>query len=532
MRSDSRDDKHVLAHLKAENEYVKAVLSDTEGLQTTIFKEMKGRIQETDQSAPLRKAGYYYYSRTVQGQQYRIHCRRRLPPSQETSDPRVHDTMSLDEREVILLDENKAASSGGHKFYMTSGIVMSPAHTLMAWGEDTTGNEMYTLRVRCVDTGRVLTTKPIPNTSGSVAWASDNKTLFYVTKDKLDRPDKVWKHVLGTDPKDDVLVFHESDDAFYVGIHRDRSGEMIMIHAGSAITSYVQYIPADKPNTPPRVVLPKVQDVEYDASYRGGSFWVLRRTPATPNSEVLVCSPSGNDGGGDGMRISVAVPHDAATKIEDILVSSTHLCVFKRNQGLQGATAYKLGFRGLGVPSLPLTDGLDFNMPEEAYELSAGAQGDFTTSVLRLVYTSLTTPTTWYDADMNTGEIVAKKETPVLGGFDRKNYMTKRIWTESHDGVKVPMSILYRKDRAKLDGSDPLLLDAYGAYEISNDPWFDHQKLSLVDRGFTFAIAHVRGGGEMGRHWYEHGKYLKKKNTFYDVIACAEHLIKTKYTSA
>ncbi|CAG9465300.1 unnamed protein product [Pedinophyceae sp. YPF-701] len=522
LRDDDRKDPAVLKQLDAENAYQKAVMAHTEKLQEDIFKEMRGRIQEADQSATLRDGPYYYYTRTLEGKQYRVHCRRAVPEAAAARAPDVADVMDESVPEEVLLDENAVAAK--YKFYMTRGVSVSPDHKYMAWGEDTVGGEKFDLHVKEIATGREVLKRPITATSGNVAWASDNKTLFYVTKDKLDRPEKVWRHIIGTDPSEDVVVFHEKDDAFYVGISRARSGAVIYISAGSAVTSYEMYVPADRPLEEPKIVMEKKQDVEYDVRHRGGEFWVVVRDEQRPNSEVVVMPM------GDPSKAKVAVPHRADVKIEGISLSQGHVAVFQRVNGLQTAEIFKLGDPDAATP-LPLSGGSVVSLPEPSYELDAAAQGDFESPVLRLAYTSLATPLSVMEVDMNTMQREVKKVTPVLGGFDADKYETRRLWATSHDGTKVPISVVFRKDLAKLDGSDPLLLDAYGAYEIPNDPWFAQQRLSLIDRGFTFAIAHVRGGGEMGRNWYEDGKYLKKKNTFLDVIACGEHLVHEKYTN-
>jgi oligopeptidase B len=538
LRDDDRKNKDVIAHLNAENTYTKNVMADTEILQETLYKEMRGRIQEADQSAPQRFHGYWYYTRTEEGNQYAVHCRRALPDNLHSSPPSENDTMDASSApEEIILDENEEAK--GHDFYMVGGFEVSPDHTLVAYGVDLKGNESYELRVKDLASGKQLLSKPIPDTAGNFAWAADNKTLFYVTKDKLDRPFKVWRHVLGGgDGSVDELVYHEEDEAFYIGISSSRSEKMLYIHSGSAVTSDVRMLAADNPTGEWNIVLPRKENVEYSVDDRGDQIFITIRDTERPNSEVLV-APISNP-----TAATVVIPHRADVKLGHIEVSSEFLVAFEREKGLQQAVIYSLPVLNTGEPApvavkeegednmnSPLGKGKPITFQEPTYELSAGSQGDFNSPLLRFHYTSLTTPDTVYDYNMKTGQRAVKKVQPVLGGFDRTKYKTERLWATAPDGVQVPISIVYRTDLVKLDGTDPMLLDAYGSYEISNDADFRSSRLSLIDRGFVFGIAHVRGGGEMGRTWYEDGKYLKKKNTFTDFISCAEELISKKYTS-
>ncbi|KAL4433270.1 hypothetical protein ABPG77_003318 [Micractinium sp. CCAP 211/92] len=519
LRDDDRKDPAVIAHLEAEAAYTKAVLADTEELQEQLYREMRGRIQEADQSAPVRFQKYFYYTRTEEGKQYAVHCRRALPAG--AAPPTEADTMDESVPEEVLLDENEEAKK--HQFYMVGGFEESPDHSMVAWGEDTTGNEKYTLRVKDLATGKQLLARPIPDTAGNVAWA-DNKTLFYVTKDALDRPHKVWRHVIGSDPSDDVCVYCEDDESFYIGISRSRSERLLYIHSGSAVTSDVRYLPVDDPRGEWRVVLPRRSETEYSVEDRGGHLLITVRDQARPNSELLVAPMA------DPTATTVLLPHREDVKLEHVEVGQEYLASFERRQGLQQAVIYKLPPGG-AMPT-ELVGGEPIKFDEPAYELSCGSQGDFDSPVLRMHYCSLKSPDQTLDFNMATGARAVKKVQPVLGGFDPSKYTTERLWATAQDGTRVPISLVYRTDLAKLDGSDAMLLDAYGSYEICNDPDFRSTRLSLIDRGVTFAIAHVRGGGEMGRRWYEDGKYLKKRNTFTDFIACAEHLIAHKYTSS
>lgn len=521
LRDDARKNKDVVAHLNAENDHVKFVLADTEELQGLLYKEMRARIQEDDTSASQRVQGHWYYNRTLQGQQYAVHCRKKLAaldePYLETSTP------DETQPEEILLDENLEAQK--YTFYMVGGFSVSPNEQFLAWGEDTKGNESYTLRVKDLTTGKELLTKPIPETAGNFVWANDNKTLFYVTKDELDRPYKVWRHEIGTDSsQEDSLIFHESDESFYVSIIRTRSEELLVINSGSAITSESRILSADDPRGDWRIVLERQHDVEYSVDHRGDQLILIMRDASRPNQEVLVLPLRDLHS-----LPTVIMPHRDDVQIESIEVSKDHLVSFERCEGLQQAVIYHL--QG-SIKPLDSREGQHIQFDEPAYELNSSDSGDFESPILRFHYTSLTTPDTTVDFNMETGTRCVKKVQAVLGGFDSSAYKTERLWAiNGEDQVKVPISLVFRKDLVTLDGTDPLLLDAYGSYQICNDPDFRSTRLSLIDRGFIFAIAHVRGGGELGRQWYENGKYGKKKNTFSDLIACAEHLIAQNYTS-
>jgi len=522
FRDDERKDPDVIAHLESETKYCKAALADTEELQEELYKEMRGRIQEDDETVPVRDGGFYYYTRTIKDTQYRVHCRRKVPDPSKP--PSIAEKMDKEAEEEILLDENKESSK--HSFYMVGAFEVSPNNKLLCYAEDTQGGEKFTLYVKDLESGRQLLKKPIHDTAGNAVWANDNKTLFYVTKDKLDRPFKVWRHTVGSAPGSDELVYHEEDEAFYVGVQRSRSEEYIFISSGSAVTSESLFLHANNPSGTFQSVLPRVNDVEYDVTHRGSSFYITLRDKERPNSELLVSSVEAP------ATTAVLLGHRKEVKIEGVSVCKDYLTMFERKKGLQVATVYGLPADGSAPKSLAPWDGREVAMDQPAYELGAGAQGDFDSGVLRLVYSSLATPTTVMDVDMVSMEREVKKVQPVLGGFEQAKYKTLRLWAAAPDETAVPISLVYREDLVKLDGSDPMLLDCYGSYEICNDPYFSSTRLTLIDRGFIFAVAHVRGGGEMGRFWYEDGKFLKKKHTFTDLIACSEHLIREKYTSA
>ncbi|KAG1666918.1 hypothetical protein FOA52_005978 [Chlamydomonas sp. UWO 241] len=534
LRDDDRKNADMLKHLAAENAYTKAVLADTEPVQEELYKEMRARIQEADQSVPVRHGRYFYYTRTLEGAQYKIHCRRPVPAGAGAST----EVEAMDESlaEEVLLDENKRKADKGFTFYMVGGLEMSPDDKLMAWAEDTTGNERYTLHVMDVASGKEVM-EPITGMDGDAVWGADNETLFYVTKDEQERPFKVLRHKLGA--KEHVTVFEEPDDAFFVGIDKSRSEKIIFIGCGSAVTSEYRFIHADKPESEFTVVLPRVNDVQYEVRHHDTHMYLTLRDKARPNSELLVASlvdvqaAAAARAGGNAAALpalTVLLPHDDAVKLECVSVSARHTVVFKRVDGLQRASVHSLPAGG-SPPATLASGGEEIAFEEPSYTLGPGSQGDFSSSVVRLQYGSLATPNSVIDFNMTTGKRSVKKVQPVLGGFNKDDYVTERQWATSHDGTKVPISIVYKKDAVKLDGTDNCLLYGYGSYEICIDPWFSSDRLSLLNRGFVFAIGHIRGGGEMGRLWYENGKYLKKKNTFLDFIACAEHLIAEKYTS-
>jgi len=541
LRDDDRKNRDVISYLKEENEYTKALLADTEALQSTLVKEMRGRIQEADTTAPVRKGSWLYYSRTDEGKQYRKHCRRPLKGGADAAArPASVDDVADDAAgaEEVLLDEDaEAAALGKDAFFSVKAAKTSPDGTALAWTADTTGGEKYTLRVRCLTTGRDLLRQPIASTAGEVAWASDSKTLFYTTKDELDRPEKVWRHRIGDDSAKDHCVYHETDGQFYVHVKRSLCGSLIVATAGSAVTSETRVLRADVPESDFVVVRPREDDVEVEvvgtapraagAAGMSSGLVVVLRDKARPNSEVLLCPAAG----APDADWTPLIPHRADVKLEDALVLADHLCVMERLNGLQTATVHPLP-RSAPPPTGPLdaSKARSVAFDEPSFELTLGAQGEWDSTALRLDFSSLKTPHTTLDVDLRDLETLTRhpRWTQTVPGYDSSQYSTRRTWAMAKDGTRVPISVLYRTDKARLDGTDPILIDCYGSYEIPNDPWFSQQRFSLVDRGVSFAIAHVRGGGELGRRWYEDGKFLAKMNTFTDLVACAEHLVSEK----
>jgi oligopeptidase B len=526
MRDDARKSARVLAHLAAENAYTEAAMADAAATVEAIAAEMRAAIQEADEAAPLRKGGWWYYWRTEEGKQYRVSCRKRVG-ADEAAVVNEASVPPPGAKEEVILDEN--AEAAGHDFYMAAGATVSPDGSLLAWGVDTTGDEQYTLRVRDLASGADVLAKPIGRTAGNYAFSADGSVLFYTTKDALDRPHKVWRHVLGDDPARDTCVWHEEDEAFYVHVGRSRDDSTLLISAESALTTEVAVLDAATPHGEWTIAFPRCHDVQYDVGARAGQLVYLVRDAARPNSE-LVAGPAA-DPLGPGAR--VLVPHSPSEKIEDFVVGASFVAVFKRVDGLSQCFVYKV------APGSHLTGhlkkGSRVAFADPTYELGAGPQGDWASPVLRLSYSSLTTPASTIDLDTGTGRKATKRVAPVLGGFDPANYVSERLWATSADGTRVPVSLVYRADLRAAGGGapQPLLLNAYGAYEICSDASFGYtqNRLPLLDRGFIFAIAHARGGGELGRAWYESGKFGRKQSTFADVVACGRFLVDAGFTT-
>eukprot|EP00898_Chlorokybus_atmophyticus_P006304 jgi/Chlat1/6675/Chrsp49S09077 len=519
MRDDARQDPEVLDYIVAENTHTERVLSDTAELQEELYKEMRSRIKEAEQSVALRDGPFYYYDRMEEGKQYRVHCRRRIPegaPALRLGEA-LYDVTT--EPEEILLDENERAAA--HEYYVCGDAAVSPDHQVLAIMEDTAGGEKYTLRVKDLATGEFLSTR-VENCAGDVMWANDNRSLFYLTLDDIDRPHKLWRHTVGTSSTEDVCVYHEDDEQYHVSIGKSESEKYLFVSSNSTITSEAWFISADRPQDAWQVILPRVHGTDYSVSHTADHFFITLRTDDSVNS-VLCVAPVAEPS-----NLRTILPHRTHVKLEDVQTFAQHVAVSEREGGLQHISVYRLD--DLLNNDSPLEKGTRISFPEEAYSLSS-EESCFKSSLLRFEFNSLKTPATVVEYDMNTHERAVLKTQAVLGDFDASLYKTVRRWATAEDGVRVPISIVFREDVVRLDGSDPLLLDGYGSYEACSDPYFSSTRVSLLDRGFIFAIAHIRGGGEMGRAWYEDGKLLHKKNTFTDFIACAEYLINNRWTS-
>jgi oligopeptidase B len=505
----NKDDPETIAYLEAENAHTEDATAHLSTLRETLFDEIKLRTRETDLSVPTRKGGFWYYTRTVEGKQYGIHCRRAVAIG-EVDPPSTEDGAALAGEEV-LLDGNELAE--GRKFFALGTFDISPDGRWLAYSTDFDGDERFTLRIKDLLTGEVLPDE-VPNTFYGSAWSADGSTLFYITVDEAWRPNRVWRHVRGTAAAEDAVVYSEPDERFWVGVDLTRSEKFIIIDVHSKITSEVHVIPADQPLSPPRVITPRRQGVEYSVEHHGHRFIILHNDDA----EDFALAYTSVDTPGAWAPL---VEHEPGTRLLQVDAFSRHMVVSLRRNGLTGLRVMRLD----GGPAY------DIDFPEPLFSVGPDANPEYETATFRLHYGSLVTPESIYDCDLETGELTLRKRKPVLGGFDPERYEQHREWAVAEDGTRVPISLVCLRDTPR-DGSAPLLLYGYGSYEHSMDPWFSIPRLSLVDRGVVFAVAHIRGGGEMGRHWYENGKMLAKKNTFTDFVACAEHLVKAGWTTS
>ena len=488
-----RSDPDTIKYLEAENEYTKARMKHTEALQSKLYSEILGRIQQTDLSVPTMRGDYFYYTRTEEGKQYAIYCRRHL-----------------DGKEEVLLDGN--AMGEGKKYFRVGNFVASPNHKLLAYSVDFEGDEAYTIHVKDLTTGKLLS-DAIPNTYYSLEWGNDNATFFYTVLDAAKRPYKVFRHTLGV--KKNTLVYHETDERFTVELEKTRSRTYILINIGSSLTSEVRYVSADKPKGRFGILLPRVQETEYDAAHHGDSWFI--RTNDGAKTFRLVEAPVKDPSRAHWKEV---MPARADATIESVTTFKDELVTEERDRGL-----IKIRIQNFVTGDIHY---IAFDEP--VYTASLGANAEYDTKLLRFTYTSLVTPNSVFDYNMDTRERELKKQQPVLGGYDPSRYQSERIYATAADGVKVPISLVYKKGLVQ-DGKAPMLLYGYGSYGISMDPTFSSDRLSLLDRGFVYAIAHIRGGADLGKPWHEDGRILKKKNTFMDFIACAEHLIAEKYSS-
>ena len=493
-----KENPEVREYLEAENAWTAEQMRDTEPLQEQLYREIVGRIQETDTSAPVRSAGWLYYSRTVAGAQYRIYCRKRDGSNGE---------------EEILLDADQAAE--GFAYFQLGVFKPSSDHTLLAYSIDTEGDEDFTVFFKNLRTGELLPDH-ITNTYYSFEWAADNRTVFYNILDEARRPYKVMRHTLGEDPSKDVEVYHETDERFEVDIDRTRDRAYLLLDSHSHTTSETRFLPAGQPTGEFMPIVERVQGVEMDVTHHAGR-WYIRTSDGAPNFR-LVSAPVGNSVKAN-WREEIPARQDATIEAADAF--SGFLVVSERYDAL---------------PQIRIRDfrtGAEHyvQVPDPVYTVEAEPGGDYATPVVRLTYSSLTTPETAYDYDMGERTLSVVKREAVLGGFDRENYATERMEATSADGTTIPISLLYRKG-LKRDGSHPALLYGYGSYGISIDASFSHVRLSLVDRGFVYAIAHIRGGGDLGKSWHEAGRMANKTNTFQDFLAAAEALIGAGFTNS
>jgi len=493
-----KQDLAVLDYLKAENAYAEVVTAPLKLFADTLYREMVGRIQETDLSVPYRLRGWFYYSRTEAGKQYPILCRKSAAEGETAP-------------EHILLDINKLAE--GKSFMAIGAVALSEDDRLYAFTTDATGFRQYTLQIKDLHTGKLLRMRRQRVTS--VAWAADNTTLFYTTEDKVTkRSNQLWKHVLGQ--KRDTLIYEEKDERFRLHVHRTRSRAYVLLSSSSHTASEVRYVPANRPDGRWRLVLKRRANIEYDVDHHGDRFYL--RINDTGRNFRLVSAPITDLRTENWQEI---VPHRPDVMLEDIDLFQHYRVLHERDKGLAQLVITDLDSGA--------THRVAFDEP--AYSLSGEANPEWETHTFRYVYESMTTPDTVYDYNMATRERVLLKRRPVLGDFDPVHYVTERRTARAQDGTEVPVSLVYRKG-IRRDGSAPLWLEGYGAYGYPNDVYFSSNRLSLLDRGVIFAAAHIRGGGDLGKAWHDAGRMLNKLNTFTDFIAVAETLIRERYTSS
>lgn len=495
-----RENPEVIDYLERENDYYEKMTAHTKEFQNSLFEEIKSRIKEEDESVPYFYNGYYYITREETGKEYPIYTRKKG---------------SLDAAEEVLFDCNKMAE--GHSFFHLTGLNVSPDNKLVAFGVDTIGRRNYTIQIKNLESGEIYPTQ-IEMTTGGSTWANDNKTLFYTRKDPQTlRSDKIYKHKLHSDTAKDEVIFHEEDDTFYAFVYKDKSEKYIIIGSTSTLTSEYRILNADTPDAAFKVFCKRERGVEYSIDYFGGHFYVLTNKDGATNFKLMKTPENATESS----NWTEVIPHREDVLLEGIDIFKEYLVVSERNDGLN-----KIHIRRW--------DGSDsYYLPfdNETYTAYTTQNIEFDTEILRYGYNSLTTPASVIDFNMKTKEKTVMKEQEVLGGkFDKNNYESKRVWATAADGTKIPVSIVYRKG-IQLDGSNPVLQYGYGSYGYSMSPTFSVARLSLLDRGFIYAIAHIRGGEELGRQWYENGKLLKKKNTFTDFIDVSKYLIAEGYTS-
>ncbi|MGI8493115.1 MAG: S9 family peptidase [Acidimicrobiales bacterium] len=518
----NRDDPAVVEYLAAENDYAAAVSAPTKALEESLFAEMRSRIVESDLSAPWHHGDHWYWTRPVEGLQYSIHCRRTDPDRSLRATDVLAGAAGEAAAGEVVLDENVLAE--GHDYFSLGVFDVSPDGALLAYAIDVDGSERHQLRWRDLASGEDLDDIVEGVVYGS-AWAADNRTLFYVMPDAAMRPHQVWRHTLGEPASLDRLVYEETDERFYLGVGATRSAEFVVMHSESKTTSEARWLPASDPGASPRVVLAREPGVEYDVDHavhpNDGDVWLVRTnrssSDGTPATDFALHRLK--MGEQDPAAMVSVLAHRRGVKLESVEAFATHLVVREREEGIEALRI--LGWDGTGERTVA--------QPDPVYSLAGGVNADFHTDTYRFGYTSLATPYSSVDYHLQGGDREVIKVQPVRD-YDPSGFQTRRLWATAPDGVRVPISLVAPVDQP-LDNSSPCLLYGYGAYEVNIDPAFSILRLNLLARGFSFAIAHVRGGGELGRAWYEEGKLGNKANTFSDFIACAEHLIAEGWTS-
>ncbi len=492
----NREDQAVIDYLNAENAYLDTMMAHTRGLRDRLFQEMKGRIKEKDESVPVKRGNYFYYTRYEEGYEYPIFCRKKD---------------ALTGPEEVIADGNELGKGYG---YFNMQVRTSPNHQLAVLAMDTVGRRFYTLKFKDLTTGQFLPDQ-IENTTGNVEWGNDNKQLYYTTQDPNTlRADKVFRHTLGTPPGTDVLIYEEKDQTLSSYVFKSRSKKFLIIGSGRTDASMARYLELDNPKATIKPVEHIRENVDYSADHFNGKFYI--RTNMDAKNYKLVEAPENDPSVGNWREV---IPNRADLFLESVVLFNDYLVAQETNEGLTRIRLIKWTDQS--------EHSIDFG--EAAYVAGIGSNPEASSTQLRFSYESMTTPPSEFDFDMNTHEKKLLKEETVLGGFDRTHYQTERVMVTARDGARIPVSIVYRKDKFEKDGGNPCFQYAYGSYGFSMPPYFNANRLSPLDRGFVYAIAHVRGGQEMGGQWYEDGKMLKKKNTFYDFIDVSNYLIENKY---
>nr|WP_287935391.1 S9 family peptidase [Algoriphagus sp.] len=493
-----RENPEVIRYLQAENDYLKEKLKPTESFQQSLFEEMKGRIKEEDQSVPYFKSGYHWFVRYEKGQEYPIYCRK---------------LGSMEAEEEVILNVNTLAQ--GKSYYQVGGTSTTPNQKILAFAADEVGRRIYTIYFKNLENGEIFE-ESIPEITGNFVWAADNQTLFYSKQDPDTlRSYRIFKHILGSPVAQDVLVYEETDEEFSCVVHKTKSEKYILIHSESTISSEVRFIDAQIPDSDFTLLQKRIPHLEYAADHYGDDFYI--RTNDQAQNFKLVKAPISTPGKENWVDV---IPHRPDFLLEDFDLFSSYLVTQERSQGLTQIQIKP--WEG---------EGHKLQFDDETYTAWISTNPEFETDWLRFGYNSLTTPSSVVDYHMLSREKTLLKQQEVVGGYDPGEFHSERIWAKAHDDTLVPISLVYKKALFTKNGKNPLLLYSYGSYGYSMDAYFSSNRLSLLNRGFVFAIAHIRGGEDMGRHWYEEGKMLKKKNTFTDFISCAEHLIAQNYTS-
>lgn len=510
-----KKDPAVIAHLEAENSYTAAMTTHLDGLRSDVFTEIRDRTQLTDLSVPVRHGRWWYYTRTVEGQQYAVHGR--IAVGDQPRRP-VLDAALVPEGEQVLVDGNVEAA--GQEFFSVGAFEVSADGGRLAYAVDVSGDERFDLRVKDLSTGEIVD-ESVTDIGYGVAWALDGRHLFYTRVDDAWRPHQVWRHEVGTPPEGDVLVHEEEDERFWMGLDSSRDERWVVIGLGSKNTSEFRILDAAEPLGEFRVVAPRDEGVEYDVEPAGDRLWIVHNR--THRDFELATAPVGSSSAQDWQ---VVIPGAEGVRLSGVDAFAGHLAVSLRRDGLTQVQVLPLSADG----AVDVAAGYAVPVQEVVYALEVGANPAYDTTDLQVVLESLVTPRSVLDLDLATGELTLVKQQPVLGGYDPADYRQHRLWATAADGTRIPISLVARAD-VDPDGTAPGLLYGYGSYEISIEPWFSVSRLSYLQRGVVYAVAHVRGGGEMGRGWYEQGRLAAKENTFSDFVACADHLVETGWVA-